>query len=250
VDGLGAEIASFLQIQGQAGRVLAALWLAGVPQTVRELCQTLGYPKDTRIYPSLCGLEAAGIIYCQTAPGERRARSSWDFRRDDSVVLRAAYVGRVRRSLHRGRTLCENALADLAGAEGRDAEELLWRLGAVMKQLGALDRELPNVLLEEVAWLPSVSEILALRLPDVVAYLRSHGWSESESLSENPLSPWEITVEDKYTYEVLVPRHQHGRDYARDMRSVLEELGVAEGRSPLLIMRDITSRSGRNREQD
>jgi hypothetical protein len=80
----------------------------------------------------------------------------------------------------------------------------------------------------------------ALRPLDVAAYLRSRGWSEVDPSDDVPLSAWE-TTSGAEKVEVLVPRHQEWRDYARRVREALETLGEIEQRSELAIMRDITA---------
>lgn len=82
--------------------------------------------------------------------------------------------------------------------------------------------------------------LAALRPLDVTAYLRSRGWAEVDPADDAPLSAWEITIGSDVV-EVLVPRHQEWRDYARRAGEMLATLGEVEQRSELAIMRDITA---------
>jgi hypothetical protein len=84
------------------------------------------------------------------------------------------------------------------------------------------------------------SALSALRPLDIVAYLHSRGWTETDPQPDEPLAMWETTINGS-TFELLVPCRAHWRDYGRRVASVLDTLGEAEQRSQLAIMHDITS---------
>jgi hypothetical protein len=78
----------------------------------------------------------------------------------------------------------------------------------------------------------------ALQPLNVVAYVRSEGWKL--------LGFWEgkkATVWDREGERLVIPENTHFADYALRMAEVLDLLGRVEGRSQLVIYRDLTTSS-------
>lgn len=79
----------------------------------------------------------------------------------------------------------------------------------------------------------------SLRPAEVAAYLRSHQWEISREIGDKG-AVWHQKEEPQRSLELLLPLRRDLDDYAERMGEVLQVLEVAEARSQLDLLRDIT----------
>ena len=80
--------------------------------------------------------------------------------------------------------------------------------------------------------------LAALRPLDVAAYLRSRGWQPSDFDPAGRAIRWLLEAEDEF--EILLPLDRDFRDYTLRMRETLKVLSIAEERSELEVLHDLT----------
>ena len=78
----------------------------------------------------------------------------------------------------------------------------------------------------------------ALGSLEVAAYLRSHGWRQTQRIGGKG-SVWITPSPSGEEFEILLPQDRHLRDYVPRMAEVLQILEVAEARSQPEILRDV-----------
>jgi hypothetical protein len=75
---------------------------------------------------------------------------------------------------------------------------------------------------------------------DVAAYLRIHGWKQVESMGDKG-SVWDLTAANGEQYEILLPLRPDLGDFLSRMADTVRVLELAEQRSQLEILRDLTT---------
>ena len=88
------------------------------------------------------------------------------------------------------------------------------------------------------AKITDAAALSALRPLEVVAYLRSIGWTKSREKA-GYWSTWLRTNKEGEEFEVTVPLNPQFRDFSARMGDVLQVLETFEGRSQLQILRDL-----------
>ena len=70
-------------------------------------------------------------------------------------------------------------------------------------------------------------------------YLRMHGWERQASASKTP-DVWTLSTEDQ-PYEVIAPSSRDARDFIQRVAELLRTLAIAEDRSELDVLRELTA---------
>jgi hypothetical protein len=87
-----------------------------------------------------------------------------------------------------------------------------------------------------------ISLLEAVKPQEVKSYLESHGWIQQEQIG-NKASIWIQPCEDGDEFEVLVPLLKELRDYSANISTLIETLEIAEQRSQIEILNDLTNYS-------
>lgn len=138
LEGVGMEVAaSFPGITRLGGQIVAALYLADVPQStgrsMDELSAELGRSKSN-IFANLRALEAAGVVERRRSAGARHDRFA--LRGPYPDVLVGAYVSRLRRMVADKRALVDRSLSLLGEARGEEADLLRSKLDELGRKYG------------------------------------------------------------------------------------------------------------------
>lgn len=87
-----------------------------------------------------------------------------------------------------------------------------------------------------------ISLLDTVKPQEVQGYLESHGWIQQEQIG-NKASIWIQPCEDGDEFEVLLPHIQELRDYSENISTLIETLEIAEQRSQIEILNDLTNYS-------
>lgn len=87
-----------------------------------------------------------------------------------------------------------------------------------------------------------ISLLDTVKPQEVQGYLESHGWIQQEQIG-NKASIWIQPCEDGDEFEVLLPLIKELRDYSANISTLIETLEIAEQRSQIEILNDLTNYS-------
>jgi hypothetical protein len=87
-----------------------------------------------------------------------------------------------------------------------------------------------------------ISLLDTVKPQEVQGYLESHGWIQQEKIG-NKASIWIQPCEDGDEFEVLLPLIKELRDYSANISTLIETLEIAEQRSQIEILNDLTNYS-------
>ena len=137
LEGVGMEVAaSFPGITRLGGQIVAALYLADVPNPRADRwtsCPRTGRSKSN-IFANLRALEAAGVVERRRSAGARHDRFA--LRGPYPDVLVGAYVSRLRRMVADKRALVDRSLSLLGEARGEEADLLRSKLDELGRKYG------------------------------------------------------------------------------------------------------------------
>ena len=85
-----------------------------------------------------------------------------------------------------------------------------------------------------------ISLLDTVKPQEVQGYLESHGWIQQEKIG-NKASIWIQPCEDGDEFEVLLPLIKELRDYSANISTLIETLEIAEQRSQIEILNDLTN---------
>ncbi len=126
LEGVGKEVAaSFPGITRLGGQIVAALYLAGEPRSMDQLCAELGRAKSN-VFGNLRALEAVQIVERRRETGSRH--DTFALRGAYPDVIVGAYISRLRQVVSDKRALVERSLELLGDARGPEADVLRERL--------------------------------------------------------------------------------------------------------------------------
>lgn len=147
LEGVGKEVAaSFPGITRLGGQIVAALYLAGEPRSMDQLCTELSRAKSN-VFGNLRALEAAQIVERRREPGARH--DTFALRGAYPDVIVGAYISRLRQVVSDKRALVERSLDLLGDARGPEADVLRERLDELGRKYtlfgGVFDDLLPGL---------------------------------------------------------------------------------------------------------